>query len=261
MKRSRTKKGRRRKKWRKIVNLILTLSFAAVALAAAAEIMRFAGLEAESKALRESVVRVPRDGTSLDPDDPFNRNIDFEILRGINPDICGWICIPGTKIDYPILTGDTDDKYLSADYRGETSQYGSVFTFAGADLENDGHICIFAHNLISGQMFGDLKQYSGQEYADSHDLMFLYTPGRTVKCRLLSVFPCRMDDRIFELDSGNDELELTDLSMELGRRNVSAKVPSETQGRIFTLSTCTGQTGGRERFTVHFISVNVKYTL
>ena len=31
--------------------------------------------------------------------------IDWEKLKKINPDIVGWIKVPGTKIDYPVLQG------------------------------------------------------------------------------------------------------------------------------------------------------------
>ena len=31
--------------------------------------------------------------------------IDLEALREINPDVIGWICIPGTDLSYPLLQG------------------------------------------------------------------------------------------------------------------------------------------------------------
>ena len=30
----------------------------------------------------------------------------FEELRAINPDVCAWITLDGTKIDYPVLQGE-----------------------------------------------------------------------------------------------------------------------------------------------------------
>ena len=40
-------------------------------------------------------------------------------LSAINPDICGWINIPGTKhINYPILQGEDNDYYLTREYTG-----------------------------------------------------------------------------------------------------------------------------------------------
>lgn len=34
-----------------------------------------------------------------------NPHINWENLKSTNPEIVGWIKVPGTKIDYPILQG------------------------------------------------------------------------------------------------------------------------------------------------------------
>lgn len=40
----------------------------------------------------------------------------FEELRKINPDVCGWITLDHTKIDYPILQGEDNLTYINTDY-------------------------------------------------------------------------------------------------------------------------------------------------
>ena len=35
--------------------------------------------------------------------------IDFSYWQGLNPDVYGWITIPNTRIDYPILHSETDN--------------------------------------------------------------------------------------------------------------------------------------------------------
>ena len=44
--------------------------------------------------------------------------IDWEKLKKINPDIVGWIKVPGTRIDYPVLQGSRWNEYLHKDYKG-----------------------------------------------------------------------------------------------------------------------------------------------
>lgn len=259
--RKKRQKGKHTAAERIYTGIVFLLLGAVLLAAGTAELVKFRDLQAQSEALKNAVVRVPGAGQLLDPDDPFNRNIDFEKLRAINPDICGWIYVPDTKIDYPVLTGETDEEYLSLDYQGKKAENGAVFTFAGADLENDGHICIFGHNLISGQMFGELKNYRNRDFAGAHETMYLYTPDRTVKCRLISVFPCRKDDGVFELDRAGDTLELEALSADLQKRSISAGNVVESPGKIFTLGTCSGQTGSADRLTVHFAAVKQKYIL
>ena len=43
-----------------------------------------------------------------DPNDPMNRKIDFTAAQAMNPDVYGWIWIPGTNVDYPILQSETE---------------------------------------------------------------------------------------------------------------------------------------------------------
>ena len=55
----------------------------------------------------------------------------FETLHGINGDICGWITIDGTPIDYPVLRGETNDDYNRTSYNGSYSVGGSIFMDVG----------------------------------------------------------------------------------------------------------------------------------
>ena len=42
--------------------------------------------------------------------------IDFEKLRAVNEDIIGWIWIPDTRINYPLLQGENNSEYLRTAY-------------------------------------------------------------------------------------------------------------------------------------------------
>ena len=53
--------------------------------------------------------------------------IDWGKLKKINPDIVGWIKVPGTRIDYPVLQGSRWNEYLHKDYKGEYCYAGSIF--------------------------------------------------------------------------------------------------------------------------------------
>lgn len=51
----------------------------------------------------------------------------FEELRKINPDVCGWITLDHTKIDYPILQGEDNLTYINTDVYGDFALSGSIF--------------------------------------------------------------------------------------------------------------------------------------
>ena len=52
---------------------------------------------------------------------------DFDELKAQNSDVCGWITIYGTHVDYPIVQSEDNSTYLMRNPRGEYSLSGSIF--------------------------------------------------------------------------------------------------------------------------------------
>ncbi len=101
--------------------------------------------------------------TSEVVNDPLDRIIDFEKLNSINKDIKAWIYVPGTKIDYPILVGESDEEYLYNDMNKEYTPLGSIFSYSGTNFTK-GNTFIFGHNMASSQMFGELRKYIDKDF-------------------------------------------------------------------------------------------------
>lgn len=244
---------------KRFINAVLVLLLLALLALGFRELYMFWSAQEDSNTLKEVAVKVP-EGVE-DAEDPFNRYIDFESLQAINPDIVGWIYIPDTMIDYPILVGDSDEYYLNRDYEGNYSSLGSIFAFADVDLTKDNHICLFGHNMISQQMFGGLDKYKGQEYADNHKYCYIYTPDRTKECTLISAFRCHKTDAVFELDKTDETTDTTELIVSLRDRSIIKTNIPENTGQIFTLASCDGYSGTPYRFTTNFVVTREKYVL
>ena len=74
--------------------------------------------------------QTPVEPVELEPvgEDPYAqalREMDFTALQEVNPDVVGWLVIPGTGISYPLLQGATNQTYLRHTWRGEYSTRGS----------------------------------------------------------------------------------------------------------------------------------------
>ena len=54
-------------------------------------------------------------------------SVDFASLKKINREIVGWIYIPDTGIDYPIVQAKDNTKYLHRTFRGKDSYVGAIF--------------------------------------------------------------------------------------------------------------------------------------
>ena len=59
--------------------------------------------------------------------------VDFSAPAEVNPDVAGWIRMPGTPIDYPVAASREDESYyLSHNFSGEESLHGAAFEAANA---------------------------------------------------------------------------------------------------------------------------------
>lgn len=248
-------------KIRRVINTVLLSLLVVLVGLGIRELMMFHNIDKNNESLKELVVKVPSEESEVDSEDPMERSIDFDSLRGINPDIAGWVYIPGTKVDYPILIGSSDEKYLSLDYMGNYSSSGSVFSYSGVDLINDSHVCLFAHNIISNQMFGSLLDYANQEFADNHQYMYIYTPKRTKQCSLVSVFTCYNNDGLFEVSKELDTEGMEKLYEGIYSRSCVSTKSKDKNTQIYTLGTCNGYLGTPVRFTVNFSVEKEKYIL
>lgn len=241
------------KKYSRILLLLLLIGAAANLSAAYKETMKYVLSEKENKKLKDLVIVQE---ANLEKNTQYKK-INFMVLQKINPDICAWISIPGTNIDYPVLIGKNDEMYLNHDYKGEYSELGSLFSFSDAKRNfSDAHICIFAHNMRKPQMFGELKRYREMDYAKNHTELYLYTPEKTERYRLISSFHCGKKDEIFAHKMEKNSVEFGKLCSAIFWRNELKWVPGwieqDTIEKIVTLSTCSEYDRTQQRFTVHF---------
>ena len=251
---------------KKLINVILTFCLFLFLALGMKELLVFLNAEGKNEALKEQVVKVPAGNQEeLDADDPFNRYIDFEALEKVNSEISGWLYIPETKVDYPVLIGDTDQEYLKKDFRGKASALGSIFAFQNVELNQDFHVCLYGHNMISGQMFGGLKKYRDTEYAASHRTAYFYTKERTKELELVSVFQCENTDDIFELGEKTwERSKAEEIISNLERRsfvNLETSDEEKEPAQIFTLATCHGRAGGTHRLGLNFVLKKEKFVL
>ena len=104
--------------------------------------------------------------------------IDFEGLQAMNPDIIGWIFIPDTNVDFPILKGTSNDSYLYHNYKREYSFAGSIFMDVRCSADfTDLETMVYGHNMHNGDMFGRLKKYEDTDYLEGHKDVYILLPG------------------------------------------------------------------------------------
>ena len=104
----------------------------------------------------------------------------FEELMALNPDVCAWLSIEGTHIDYPVVQGTDNVTYVNTDVYGAFSLSGSIFLdYRNAPDFTDSYSLIYGHHMDGEVMFGELAYFLEQAYFEEYPTGFLYLPERT----------------------------------------------------------------------------------
>ena len=92
----------------------------------------------------------------------YKPGIGFGELMRRNPDVCAWLTVDGTKIDYPIVRGKDNFEYLEKDALGKFSASGSLFLDSECSRNFDEpYEVVFGHHMDEDKMFGDLDKFLG----------------------------------------------------------------------------------------------------
>lgn len=115
--------------------------------------------------------------------------VDLSALQALYPDVRGWLTIPGTNIDYPVLQGgeENPEYYLKRNYKGEYDVNGSLFLQWDCSAADGSNRIIYGHNMNSGAMFGNLDQYEDAEFWAAHRNVFLQTEKGMEEYSVVSV--------------------------------------------------------------------------
>lgn len=127
--------------------------------------------------------------------------MDFEELSVTMPDICGWITVPGTDIDYPVVHGADNEFYLEHLPDGTPNSAGSIMLDAVNSPEwTDDVSILHGHHMRAGNMFGNLSAYADADFAREHSVIMLYTPAGDYEVQVVAA--CVVDSHEFEYITG-----------------------------------------------------------
>lgn len=239
------------KKGTKKAGSLLVLASAVFLCAAVKEESPYLETEAKMDRLRtEFTLRQnPPEHTDACPE----RVIDFEGLKRRNADIIGWISIPGTPVDYPVLRNPYDNYYLDHDIDGNANEAGAVFVQQNTDVSfQASHTVLYGHNLKDGQMFGWLPRYREPGVREAHPEILLYLPGKSYTAEIYSVYECPDASETYQTAYPSQEAFADWIRMTKTSSLYDVPVAPEADSRILTLSTCTNQ-GDHARLVVHAV--------
>lgn len=176
-------------------------------------------------------------------------NIDWNALRKINPDIVGWIVIPDTAINYPIVQTMDNSTYLHQSFEGNKNACGTIFmnTYNHADY-TDWNTVIYGHNMKNGSMFATLNKYKDEDFYKEHDEVWVLTPYWERKYQIISAHEAQDGSETYAIEFGDGQYE-AHVASEVTQSNYDTGNGYDVEMPMITLSTCTGR-GTLSRFVL-----------
>ncbi|MBR2674023.1 MAG: class B sortase [Mogibacterium sp.] len=172
-------------------------------------------------------------------DGEFTGDIDFDALRKINPDVVAWIYYESSVIDYPIVQGTDNDKYIYTRFDGEESGFGCLFVDAATESPfRQFNTIVYGHHMKNGSMFADLKKLKSPEYCRQHPRLELITPEGKYHLEIWAFLNQPSDSKIYEtnIQEESERLSYIETASELSLYTTDIAI--EPTDRLVVLSTC-----------------------
>ncbi len=178
----------------------------------------------------------------LKPD--INNEENFARLQEINPDVCAWITLEGTAIDYPVVMGEDLRTYLNTDVYGNYALAGSIFADNRCARDfSDSYTLIYGHHMSKNRMFGDLDLYEDSTFFAEHREGALILPGESYPLTIIACMKRNASDPIiFDPEQTKENISVLLESVKTDNINLDAdtvtRIEKSGDSRILALSTC-----------------------
>ena len=183
--------------------------------------------------------------TPAEPSDNLEstiKNKELESLLEINSDTVGWLTVPNTNIDYPVVKTTDNDYYLDHNYEKKYDYNGWVFMHYYNSTHNlDKNTIIFAHNrFYSGIMFGTLNEVTKDTWYNNtnENLITFNTLYDNMQFEVFSIYKTSITADYLKTTFDSD-LEWNNFIKMIRERSIfQNNVNVGTNDKIITLSTC-----------------------
>ncbi|WP_165057027.1 class B sortase, partial [Adlercreutzia sp. ZJ176] len=191
-------RARKRGPWRVVFWLALAVLVASLGALAYIGFTYWNGQRAYDE-IASANLTVPEDAASATLAD---FSVDWDALRAVNPDVVGWVYVPGIGVNYPIVHRPHDDTYyLNHTFGGDTTgQFGAEFGCIMLSGENSGDFTdevnvVYGHNMANGSMFAPFAGFTDPSVFNAHRTIYVLTPAGNYRLSTFAV------DRIAGVDT------------------------------------------------------------
>lgn len=188
----------------------------------------------------------------------YHSSLDWGTIREECPDAVGWVYIPDTDINFPIM-GVTDkgsDYYLHHDRYGNESKIGEIYVDEDSKgLFTSKNTVLYGHHIAYGEpsMFRSIASYSDGLFAKKHMRCVIETPEVAYLCDLVAA-------EIVAGNTGANKPGLTEADefadWWVDRiENACVLMNGDVPDQVLSLVTCSYHQSDNERTVAYFVPV------
>ena len=182
----------------------------------------------------------PEEGEAPEEAETSPVSVDFEALRQLGGDVIGWICLPDTVINYPVVQGRDNSYYLDHFPDGTSSVGGSIFADCACPSDFSGqNTILYGHNMRDGSMFALIDDYIDPAFCEAHPFFYLNTPTQNYRVDIFAGFTTDPESFVYTTAFGEESDFAAYLNTLRSLSDFSVPTELSSSDRILTLSTCT----------------------
>lgn len=183
---------------------------------------------------------------------PYGYLDKFAGLYSANDEVKGWISIPDSKMEFPVVQADNNDYYLEHDFYKNYNSNGVPFLDYRTEISDaknlDDNTLIYAHNIHGGRFFAELCNYKELEYYKERpvitfDSVYDEMQWKIVACFITNADPKGDGGERFMFNNYlnfNSPAKFNWYMEEINRRSIiDTGVDVKYGDKLLTLSTCT----------------------
>lgn len=170
----------------------------------------------------------------------------FAAAYEVNSEIIGWLNIPNTNMNLPVLQHEDNDYYLNHNFEGDYDPNGVPFMdFRNNAKDLDNNTLIYGHNWESGQMFHSLLLYEDVEFYKQNPVITFDTVYEESQWKVISCLEANTDANIGEVFNYWNFIRTDDpekmqwyIDEVLARSFFTTTVDVNVDDKLLTIQTC-----------------------
>ena len=180
------------------------------------------------------------------PTQPATILPEFQELYDTNNDMVGWIQIPGTIVDYPVVQSKYEANfYLRKNFYKQYAVCGTIYAREACDVARPSdNVVLYGHNLeVAGTMFHDLIQYKDMDFWKENRYIHFDTLTEYHTYEIFAVFGTSADPAEgFHYHTFTNASSATDFDNYVAKAKelsyYETEITPQFGDKLLTLSTC-----------------------